>query len=221
MHVTLFVEGKRNKRKVCGAQFQQHGDKKVYGWQNTFPRISTHQLLEVQNISTNVVLRLKTQHCNEEGVREREKLLNKNDLANSSLLYTWQLGDLEWMANEVKLKNCQFLYFYWLLSTQKHFLLTPPHTEPSSGARCFRSWEKKWSSEASSSSSSRHFKFLWPTSIAWGLAENKHLSPSFHETCPFKSQARKRSPEFTKVPQKEKLGAGIRHIAYLVICTTN
>ena len=121
------------------------------------------------------------------------------------------------MANEVKLKNCQFLYFYWLLSTQKHFLLTPPHTEPSSGARCFRSWEKKWSSEASSSSSSRHFKFLWPTSIAWGLAENKHLSPSFHETCPFKSQARKRSRAFTKVPQKEKLGAGILHGTCLVI----
>ena len=121
------------------------------------------------------------------------------------------------MANELKLKNCQFLYSYWLLSTQKHFLLTPPHAEPSSGARCFRSWEKKWSSEASSSSSSRHFKFLWPTSIAWGLAENNHLSPSFHETCPFKSQARKRSRAFTKVPQKEKLGAGILHSANLVI----
>ena len=177
-----------------------------------------HQLLGVQNISTNVVLRLKAQHDNEEGVREivKEKWHRKFLFPQ-----TWQLGPLEWIANEVKLKNCQFLNFYWLLSTQKHFLLTPPHTEPSSGARCFRSWEKKWSSEASSSSSSRHFKFLWPTSIAWGLAENKHLSPSFHETCPFKSQARKRSPEFTKVPQKEKLGAGICHSAYLVICTTN
>ena len=214
MHVTFFVEGKRNKRKVCGAQFQQHGDKKVYGWQNTFPRISTHQLLEVQNISTNVVLRLKTQHDNEEGVRKIVKEKRHRKFLSSSDLTTWTLG----VNSKVKLKNCQFLYFYWLLSTQKHFLLTPPHAEPSSVARCFRSWEKKWSSEASSSS--RHFKFLWPTSIAWGLAENNHLSPSFHETCPFKSQARKRSRAFTKVPQKEKLGAGMLHSTCLVICPT-
>ena len=147
-----------------------------------------------------------------------EKLSKKNDIAKSSFPQTWQLGPLEWIANEVKLKNCQFLYSYWLLSTQKHFLLTTPHAEPSSRARCFRSWEKKWSSEASSSS--RHFKFLWPTSIAWGLAENNHLSPSFHETCPFKSQARKRSRAFTKVPQKEKLGAGMLHSTCLVIWPT-
>ena len=146
------------------------------------------------------------------GVREIVKEKWHRKFLFSSDLTTWRLG-VNGKRSEVE--NCQFFYFYWLLSTQKHFLLTPPHAEPSSVARCFRSWEKKWSSEASSSS--RHFKILWPTSIAWGLAENNHLSPSFHETCPFKSQARKRSPEFTKVPQKEKLGAGILHSAYLVI----
>ena len=145
-----------------------------------------------------------------------EKLSKKKDIANSSLPQTWQLGPLEWIAKwSWKIAN-----FSIPIDSQKHFLLTPPHAEPSSVARCFRSWEKKWSSEASSSSSSRHFKFLWPTSIAWGLAENNHLSPSFHETCPFKSQARKRSPEFTKVPQKEKLGAGILHSTCLVIWPT-